>query len=125
MNSSSMLLQTWSAVIGALGEAYCGAPQTVYVYVHLRKLLMRIACAETRVALTRGGIQMIAQTNTSSKVLTPLRIERMPGDAVQTAMKRLKVAEVEPCADVAYGCVEWFDYKRHPLKPPSPGREKN
>jgi hypothetical protein len=88
---------------------------------------MRIVCAETRVAPKRGGMHMIAQTNTSSKVMTPLRIERMPGEAVQTAMRwpTPKVGEIEPCAEAAYGCVEWFDYKRHPLKPPSPVRQKN
>jgi hypothetical protein len=88
---------------------------------------MRIVCAETRVAPKRGGMHMIAQTNISTKVMKPLRIERMPGEAVQTAMRRPtpEVGEVEPCAEVAYGCVEWFDYKRHPLKPPSPVRQKN
>jgi hypothetical protein len=71
-------------------------------------------------------MHMIAQTNTSSKIMTPLRIERMPGEAVQTAMRRPtpNVGEVEPCAEAAYGCVEWFDYKRHPLERSPRARKK-
>ena len=56
---------------------------------------------------------MNLQTETSSRPNKPLPgIDPLKAVAPQCAKPLLPI---EPCEVDAYGCVEWFNYERHPL----------